>query len=148
MQNLTRLQKQLCDILQQGLPICEKPFVEIAEVLDADEKSVLEQIQGLKSTGIIRRFRAIINYRALGKTSTLVAAHVPEEKLQEVVEAVNSLQGVSHNYLRDNFYNLWFTLQAATDEEIKTTLSNLSSRFGIEFHRISTQSRRLRKRIT
>ncbi len=134
MQNLIRLQKQLCDILQRGLPICEKPFVEIAEVLGADEKSVIEQIKILKSTGIIRRFRTIINYRALGKTSTLVAAHVPEEKLQEVAEAVNSLQGVSHNYTRDNFYNLWFTLQAETTTQIDEILSRLSGRFNIDFH--------------
>jgi DNA-binding Lrp family transcriptional regulator len=134
MQNLTELQKQLCDILQRGLPICEKPFVEIAEVLGTNEKNVLEQIQGLKNAGIIKRFRAIINHRALGKTSTLAAAHVPEEKLQEVAEAVNLLQCVSHNYLRDNFYNLWFTLQAQTISQIDKILSGLSGRFGIDFH--------------
>jgi len=133
MQNLTELQKQLCDILQRGLPICEKPFAEIAEVLGTNEKNVLEQIRGLKKSGIIRRFRAIINHRSLGKTSILAAAHVPEEKLQEVSEAVNSLQGVSHNYLRDNFYNLWFTLQAETAAQINEILSKLSKRFDIDF---------------
>ena len=134
MRNLTELQKQLCDILQRGLPICEKPFAEIAEFLGDSEKNVLEQIQDLKNAGIIRRFRAVVNHRTLGKTSTLAAAHVPEEKLQEVAEAVNSLQGVSHNYLRDNFYNLWFTIQAETAVQIDEILSSLSSRFDIDFH--------------
>ena len=134
MQNLTGLQKQLCDILQQGLTICKKPFAEIAESLGTDEKNVIEQIQDLKNAGIIKRFRAIINHWVLGKTSTLAAAHVPEEKIKEVAEAVNSLQGVSHNYIRDNFYNLWFTLQAESAAQIDGILSSLSNQFSIDFH--------------
>jgi DNA-binding Lrp family transcriptional regulator len=67
-------------------------------------------------------------------TSTLVAAHVPQENIQEVADAVNSLENVSHNYLRDHYYNLWFTLQAQTDEQLDSVLAGLSSRFGIDFH--------------
>lgn len=134
MQNLTKLQKQLCNILQEGLPVCEKPFAQIAKVLGEDEEDVLEQVHELKNTGIIRRFRAIINYNAIGKIGTLVTAHVPQESLDEIADAVNRLEGVSHNYLRDNFYNLWFTLQAQTNEQIEKILSNLFQCFGVEFH--------------
>ncbi len=132
--HLTKLQKQLCNALQDGLPICSRPFAEIAEELNSDEETVLQQIGELKSAGVIRRLRAVINHRVLGKTSTLVAAHVPKERLPEVTEAVNSLENVSHNYLRDHFYNLWFTLQAPKSRQIKVTLSSLSDRFGIDFH--------------
>jgi DNA-binding Lrp family transcriptional regulator len=131
---LTELQKKLCNELQKGLPICSRPFAEIANDLNCDEKMVLQQIRELKNAGIIRRFRALINYRALGMVSTLVAAHAPQENLQAVAEAVNSLDGVSHNYLRDHYYNLWFTLQAQTAAQIDLTLSSLSGRFGIDFH--------------
>ena len=116
------------------MPFCSRPFAEIANDLNCDEKEVLQQTRELKNAGVIRRFRALINYRALGMVSTLVTAHVPEENLQEVAEAVNSLEGVSHNYLRDHYYNLWFTLQARTAAQIDLTLSNLSGRFGIDFH--------------
>lgn len=131
---LTKFHKQLCNALQDGLPICSRPFAEIARALDSDEKTVLQQTSELQRAGVIRRIRALINYRALGKISTLVAAHVPQENVPQVTEAVNSLEGVSHNYLRDHFYNLWFTLQAQTTEQIEVTLSNLSDRFGIDFH--------------
>jgi len=131
---LTELQKKLCNELQKGLPVCSRPFAEIARDLNCDEKEVLQQTRELKNAGVIRRLRALINYRALGIVSTLAAAHVPQEKLQEVAETVNSLEGVSHNYLRDHYYNLWFTLQARTTAEIDLTLSNLSGRSGIDFH--------------
>jgi DNA-binding Lrp family transcriptional regulator len=121
-------------VLQEGLPISWQPFERIAKELDSDEETVLRQIGELKNAGIIRRIGALINYRALGKTSTLVTAHVPQENLPDVAEAINSLEGVSHNYLRNHFYNLWFTLQAQTDDDINVTLSNLSKRFGIDFY--------------
>jgi siroheme decarboxylase len=131
---LTKLQKQLCNALQKGLPICWRPFAEIAKDLDSSEEEVLQQTRKLKSAGIIRRIGALLNYHTLGMISTLVAAHVPQENIQEVADAVNSLENVSHNYLRAHYYNLWFTLQAQTDEQLDSTLAGLSCRFGIDFH--------------
>ena len=131
---LTKLQKQLCNALQKGLPICRRPFAEIAKALGSNETEVLQQATQLMEMGIIRRFSALINYRALGMTSTLVAAHVPEEDLQRIAEVINSLEYVSHNYSRNHYYNLWFTLQAKTSADIKVTLTELSGRFDIDFH--------------
>lgn len=130
---LTKLQKRLCNVLQKGLPVCSRPFGEIAKLLDSEESTVLCQIEHLKAAGVIRRISALINYRALGRVSTLAAAHIRQENLDEVVEAVNSLDGVSHSYLREHYYNLWFTLQAKLPEQIDVALSNLSRRFGIDF---------------
>jgi len=136
---LTRFQKRLCNELQEGLPICAEPYDDLARYMDSDEKTVLEQIEELEKVGVIRRICALINYRALGMTSTLVAAHIPEENLQEVAQAVNSLENVSHNYRRHHYYNLWFTLQAQTGKQIEVMLSNLSGRFGIDFHNLSVK---------
>lgn len=132
--HLTKLQKRLCNALQNGLPACERPFAEIAKDLNTGEEEVLQQTLKLKNAGIIRRIGAILNYRALGIKSTLVAAHVPQKNLQKVTKTVNSLEGVSHNYLRVHYYNLWFTLQAQTAKQIDSALKGLSSRFSIDFH--------------
>lgn len=131
---LTKLQKRLCNLLQEGLPICRDPFAELAKVLHISEAEILEQTRCLKELGVIRRISAIISYRALGLSSTLVAAHVPEDKVWEVVAAVNLLPNVSHNYQRKHYYNLWFTLQADSPEQINLILLNLSGRFNIDFH--------------
>ena len=136
---LTKFQKQLCNALQEGLPICSRPFDDLAKFLNTDERKVLQEIKELKKAGVIRRICALINYRAVGKTSTLVAAHIPEENLQEVTETVNSLREVSHNYLRKHYYNLWFTLQAESAEQIEVTLSNLSGRLGIAFYSLPVE---------
>jgi DNA-binding Lrp family transcriptional regulator len=136
---LTELQKRLCNVLQDGLPISPRPFADLAESLGADEESVLHEVRQLKETGIIRRIGPAVNARALGRASTLVTAHVPDEDVRAVAGAVNALQGVSHNYLRKHHYNLWFTLQADSPNEIDRTLTNLSARLGIDFHSLPVE---------
>jgi DNA-binding Lrp family transcriptional regulator len=137
--HLTKLQRRLCNLLQEGLPICLKPFAQIATELECDEDTVLKQTSELKKTGVIRRITAIINHRTLGMSSTLVAAHIPENNIEEIIETVNALDGVSHNYLREHYYNLWFTLQAKSAQQIEKILLNLSARFQIDFHSLPAE---------
>jgi DNA-binding Lrp family transcriptional regulator len=136
---LTELQKRLCNVLQDGLPISPRPFADLAESLGADEDSVLRELRQLKEAGIIRRIGPAVNARALGRASTLVTAHVPDEDVRAVTGAVNALQGVSHNYLRKHHYNLWFTLQASSPNEIDRTLASLSGRSGVDFHSLPVE---------
>jgi len=131
---LSRFQKKLCNALQRGLPLCGRPFAEIAAELGTDEATVLEETRALLKAGVIRRVCAVVNHRALGMSGTLVTAHVPPEKLAEVAEAVNRLPGVSHNYLRNHNYNLWFTLQEKTPQRMQQTLRDLEQQSGVVFH--------------
>lgn len=131
---MTDLQQRLCNLLQRGLPVCSRPYAQIADRLGCTEQEVLEHTRELCRAGIIRRVGPVIHGPALGRTSTLVAARVPVSRLPEVVDAVNGLPGVSHNYLRDHPYNLWFTLQGRSLEEIRGALSGLAERAGVEFH--------------
>ena len=64
-------------------------------------------------------------------SSTLIAAHVEEDKLSAIDDAINALPNVSHNYLRRHHYNLWFTLKSADAEKI---INDLSAKFKTEFY--------------
>ncbi len=131
---LSQFQKRLCNRLQRGLSLCARPFAAIAQDLGSSETEVLRETRDLKEAGILRRISVQLNYRALGFSSTLVTGHVPPEQLPEVTAAVNHLPGVSHNYLRSHHYNLWFTLQGRTPEQISVTLLDLRTRFDVDFH--------------
>jgi DNA-binding Lrp family transcriptional regulator len=131
---LTSFQKKLCNVLQNGLPVAARPFDEIAKQLGSDETAVIAETKKLIEAGIVRRISVTFNYRALGKESALVAAHIEESQLPSVAAAVNELVGVSHNYLRDHYYNLWFTLQAASEEQIELIVDKLSADSGFDFH--------------
>ena len=134
MSNLSAFDKRLCNALQTGLPIAERPFAILARILKSSEAKVLKRTQALVKLGVIRRLGVSINWRAIGKASTLVAAHIEQEDLKKVVSAVNKLQGVSHNYLREHYYNLWFTLRADSQKDIEAILKKLSKRFGVRFN--------------
>lgn len=131
---LNQLQKRLCDLLQSGLPLCRRPFEAIASSLDTDEAAVLREVSYLRSIGIIRRLGPMLDYRVLGKVSTLVTAHVDSDSIDAVAGVISSLSGVSHNYLRQHHYNLWFTLQADSMAALDDTVTSLSSRLGVVFH--------------
>lgn len=131
---LTDLQKRLCNRLQQGLSLVPQPFAEIAASLEMTEAEVIVEVANLKEAGIIRRISTMVNHRVLGMSSTLVTAHVPSEQLPRVTAAINELPGVSHNYLRQHPFNLWFTLQEKSPSGIEARLRGLQMRFDIEFH--------------
>jgi len=72
-----------------------------------------------------------MNSRKLGFASTLCAAMVPEDKIDAFVEAVNRHKGVTHNYLRKNRYNIWFTFIGPSMEFINDCLCEISLKTGV-----------------
>ena len=85
----------------------------------------------MKDDGIIRRIGAVFDGGKLGRVSTLCAARVPQDKIEAFVGAVNANKHVTHNYLRDNEYNVWFTLSAANIKEMESFLSDLKEKTGV-----------------
>jgi DNA-binding Lrp family transcriptional regulator len=85
----------------------------------------------MKDKGIIRRIGAVFDGAKLGRISTLCAARVHQDKLEEFVNVVNANKGVTHNYLRDNEYNIWFTINAATAEELESFLADLKKKTSV-----------------
>jgi DNA-binding Lrp family transcriptional regulator len=130
---LTEFQKRLCNAIQTGLEVCAQPFVRLAGRLGADEESVIENLNLLRQHRYIKHIRALLNYKSLGRCSTLVTAHIEPGKLDEVTGKINSLSNVSHNYLRQHYYNLWFTPQGESNEKLEAETKKLSEQFGAKF---------------
>jgi DNA-binding Lrp family transcriptional regulator len=123
--------KKILNEIQSGFPVTSRPFLEIGDRLGLSEDEVIGRIKRLKEDGIIRRIGGNFNSRKLGFTSTLCAARVPEEKIDRFVEAVNSFKGVTHNYLRKNPYNIWFTFIAPDMASIETALKEIALKTGV-----------------
>ncbi len=108
----------LLNALQSGLRFVREPFAEIGERIGMAEAEVLSRIQRLKDAEIIRQISAIFDTRALGYTSTLVAAAYPDDRLFEAASIIGGHPGVSHNYRRTHRYNLWYTLACEPESEL------------------------------
>ena len=126
------LDRMILNEIQSNLPIEPRPYQVLAEKLKCSEEEVLRRVQEMKDRELIRRIGANCNSRMLGYTSTLCAAKVPSQLMEQFVEVVNSYSGVTHNYRREHNYNIWFTLIAPSKEEIKRILSEISEHTGVE----------------
>jgi len=123
--------KKLLNTVQRHFPVDPSPFKAIGREVGLSEGEVLKRLNRLKEEGIIRRIGAVLDPRQLGWISTLCAARVPDGAIKGFVAVVNGFPGVTHNYERRAYYNIWFTLSASSGEEIGAVLDEISEKTGI-----------------
>ena len=128
---LDALDRRLLDIIQTDFPLAPRPYALLGDKLGISEQEALERVRALKKKKIIRRLGANFQSAKLGFRSTLCAAKVPEDKLEAFIADVNARPGVTHNYLRNHAYNVWFTLIGDSWEAMCDTLDGISARHGI-----------------
>ena len=126
------IDRAILNLIQSDFPITPRPYLAIANRLGFSENDVIKRLNRLKKKGIIRRIGGNFVPEKLGFVSTLCAARVPEDKIQSFAMAVNRYPGVTHNYQRDNKYNVWFTFIAPSMNEIDENLENISRQTGIK----------------
>ena len=125
------IDKAILNRIQSDFPITSQPYLTIADELNLTEKEVLGRVSRLKETGIIRRIGANFVPAKLGYVSTLCAAKVPEDKIERFADVVNRFPGVTHNYRRENSFNVWFTFIAPSMAEIEQNLKEIEHETGI-----------------
>jgi siroheme decarboxylase len=126
------LDRKILDIIQTNFPLVPRPYAEVGRILGLTEAETLARVRALKEKGVIRRIGANFQSRKLGWCSTLCAAKVPTERLDEFVDEVNRHPGVTHNYLRKHDYNVWFTFIGPSWEDVTSTLAAITEKTGIE----------------
>lgn len=125
------LDKKLLNLVQKAFPVVARPYAELGHSLGLEEAEVIRRLEAMKKAGILRRLGAICNTRQLGYYSTLCAIQVPPPRVEEVAALVNSYSCVTHNYLREGEYNLWFTLICPSREEAERVLAEIREQTGL-----------------
>jgi DNA-binding Lrp family transcriptional regulator len=128
------MENELLFQMQNAFPMIQRPFEVIAKELDSTEEEILKMVQKLKEEKIIRQTSAIFDTKRLGYKSSLVAFKVSEENIDEAAEIINAHPGVSHNYLRNHDYNIWFTMAVAPNSKLglEKTIEILKERTGAQ----------------
>jgi siroheme decarboxylase len=115
---LDETDKQLLNLLQSKFPLEQRPFEHVAAAAGLTEDEVMSRTQRLLDDRIIREITPIFDTPALGYESMLVAAKVDAENPHRAAHVINEHPGVSHNYLRNHEFNLWFTIAVAPDSKL------------------------------
>jgi DNA-binding Lrp family transcriptional regulator len=131
---LEDVERKLLNLLQGSFPLEPRPFARVAELAGLSEDEVIARTQALLDDRIIRQLTPIYDTRAFGYGSMLVAAKVDPEHPWGPAKIVNSHPGVSHNYLRNHEFNMWFTLAVEEDSKLglQGTLDVLQELTGAE----------------
>ena len=128
---MDNIDKAILNRIQSNFPVSTHPFLDIASELHLSEDETVLRVQRLKSAGVIRRIGGNFVPGKLGYVSTLCAANVPENAIEAFAKVVNSYPGVTHNYVRENDYNVWFTFIAPSMTLIRRYLEEISLKTGI-----------------
>jgi DNA-binding Lrp family transcriptional regulator len=122
----------ILDALQDDIPLVPRPFAAIARRLGIPERVLFERLRRLQDEGIIRGISPILESRHMGlAAATLIAIHVPETRVHEIAAIISSYPEVSHNFRRDHYYALWFTLSGKNEEAIQSVLAEILRCTGI-----------------
>jgi len=128
---LDELDKAILNLIQSSFPITPRPYAAVGDMVGLSEEEVVARVQRLVDTGVIRRIGANFNSRQLGYTSTLCAAEVPPDQIEQFIGVVNQYPGVTHNYLRRHRLNVWFTLIAESTERLAAIIAEMQAKSGI-----------------
>ena len=115
---LDELDKKLLNLMQGSFPLAPRPYAEVARLAEVPEAEVLTRVERLLRERIIRQVTPIFDTRVLGYKSMLVAARVDAENPHRAAAIINGHPGVSHNYLRNHEFNMWFTIAVEPDSKL------------------------------
>jgi DNA-binding Lrp family transcriptional regulator len=126
--------RQLLNLMQGSFPLEPRPFAAVAAKAGIPEDEVMARVQRLLDKRIIREITPIFDTRALGYQSMLVAAKVDPENPHRAARFINTHPGVTHNYLRNHDFNLWFTVAVEPDSPLGLdgTLDVMAANTGAE----------------
>ncbi|WP_254761956.1 Lrp/AsnC family transcriptional regulator [Natrinema marinum] len=140
--DLTERERAVVNAFQGGFPVAQRPFEPAAAAMrdrgvDIDAAALLETIRDLDERGVLSRFGPLVNAQEIGGTATLVAMHAPEERFDEVVEAVNGHREVAHNYEREHPHlNVWFVVSVADEARVEEVLAEIEAETGQETYNL------------
>ena len=131
---LDAIDRQIINVLQEGFPLCPRPFAEVASALGLEEEALIGRIAALREIGAITRFGPFLDAAAMGGAFCLCAMAVPEERFEDVLTLVNAHPEVAHNYERAHRLNMWFVLATEKKHQINRVAGDIETETGLKVH--------------
>jgi DNA-binding Lrp family transcriptional regulator len=152
-QAVDAIDRALIVATQGGLPLVARPYHAIADSLQLDPEDVMRRMQRLLEVGVIRRLGVVPNHYALGyRANGMSVWDVPDEKVDELGEAVGGFEFVSHCYRRPRRlpqwpYNLFAMVHGKSRDEVEAQVAQIAAFLGtqVRSHSILYSTRILKK---
>ena len=129
----------IVNCLQEGLPVCERPFDDVAATLGLSVDELLSRLQRLLDDRVLTRFGPMYNAESMGGALSLCAMQVPTDRYEEVAGKVNAFPEVAHNYERDHLLNMWFVLATEHPEQAGVVIRQIEQKTGCQVYDMPKQ---------
>ncbi len=139
--------------LQRGLPICEQPYQDIAAELGSSVDDVLEAIEQLRRSELIKRFGIVVRHQELGyNANAMVVWDVPDAQVDAVGEGLGADPRVSLSYRRPRRlphwpFNLFCMIHGKDRRQVLTVLQSIITQQSLAIypHRVLFSTRRYKQ---
>jgi len=128
---MDEIDKRIINALQDGFPICDAPYRQVAAQLGLNELELIERLKTLLDNGALTRFGPLYNAEQMGGALTLAAVKAPIDRFDEITEIINSFPEVAHNYARNHELNMWFVIATETPEQVRQTIDAIERQTGL-----------------
>jgi len=129
---MDKIDSQILQELQDNFPLSERPYDVVADRLQISKEEIWNRVQMMLDKGVIRRMGASFDSNKLGFRSTLAAVSVAPELVDRAAEIIGRFYEVTHSYLRNDVFNIWFTLIAIDDNRIENILEQIRKSLSLE----------------
>ena len=134
---MDKIDRQIITATQAGLPLTAEPYQSLAEQIGISADDLMQRLQFMQNSGIIRRIGAIPNHYKLGyKHNGMTVWDIEDESIDKLGKQIGELDFVSHCYHRPRHlpewrYNLFAMIHSKTvagaEEQIKQITTLLGS---------------------
>jgi DNA-binding Lrp family transcriptional regulator len=128
---MDKIDRAIINALQEGFPVCDLPYLQVAKQLHITESNLLQRLQKLLDNGILSRFGPLFHAEQMGGALSLAAVKAPEEQFDSIAEKINALPEVAHNYARNHELNMWFVLATETLVQQQSAIQTIESQTGL-----------------
>jgi DNA-binding Lrp family transcriptional regulator len=128
---MDEIDKQIINALQDGFPICDAPYRQVATQLGLTEQELIDRLKALLNNGTLTRFGPLYNAEQMGGALTLAAVKAPQERYDEITEIINAFPEIAHNYARNHELNMWFVIATETPEQVSQTIDAIERQTGL-----------------
>src|SRR5574343_21849 len=120
--SLDAIDRQIIQATQAGLPLVTEPYQAVAEQLGLSAEDVMQRMQTMLETGVIRRIAAVPNHYKIGyRFNGMTVWDVDDQQVEMLGRRVAELPFVSHCYQRPRHlpewpYNLFAMVHGKTEQ--------------------------------
>lgn len=131
---MDELDRRIINALQGGFPVAENPYAEVAACLGTTESELIARLGRLLKDGVLSRFGPMYHAERLGGALSLAAMKIPQQDFERVVQLVNAMPEVAHNYARDHAFSMWFVLATETLQQQSETIERIEQTTGYKVY--------------